>query len=259
MMGGDYHVHTTYCDGNDTPAAMVEAALARGMTILGFSGHAHMACDESYCMSPDATAAYKAEIAALRETYRGRLEILCGIEQDLYSDLPCDDYDYVIGSVHNIRCGEDYMVVDAGAEEFEKDVAHYFSGDYYRAVEAYYAEVKKLPTLHPSFIGHFDLITKFNQNSRFFDEEDPRYRAAAAEALDVLLSHDIPLEINTGAMSRGFRDHPYPAPHWIRYIGARGGRVILCGDVHRSDGLQFAFKTWRNFALSCGCRVIERP
>ena len=37
------HTHTTFCDGQSTPGELVRAALAAGLTALGFSGHSHVA------------------------------------------------------------------------------------------------------------------------------------------------------------------------------------------------------------------------
>ena len=33
------HTHSTYCDGADTPEEMIETALEKGFTSIGFSGH----------------------------------------------------------------------------------------------------------------------------------------------------------------------------------------------------------------------------
>ena len=35
----NYHMHTTFCDGKNTPEEMVQEALARGFTTIGFSSH----------------------------------------------------------------------------------------------------------------------------------------------------------------------------------------------------------------------------
>lgn len=39
MILADLHTHTRYSHGSDTPAAMHAAAVARGLTLLGFSEH----------------------------------------------------------------------------------------------------------------------------------------------------------------------------------------------------------------------------
>ena len=39
-MKTNFHMHTVWCDGKDTPRAMVESALAKGFSAIGFSSHA---------------------------------------------------------------------------------------------------------------------------------------------------------------------------------------------------------------------------
>ena len=38
-MLANYHTHSVYCDGRDTPAEMAQAAFDLGFGALGFSGH----------------------------------------------------------------------------------------------------------------------------------------------------------------------------------------------------------------------------
>ena len=47
----EFHVHTNFSDGRDTPEEMVRAAIARGMTEIGFSDHSPTWFDESYCIN----------------------------------------------------------------------------------------------------------------------------------------------------------------------------------------------------------------
>ena len=39
MIFEDFHTHTTFCDGKNTPEEMVLAAIEKGMPRIGFSGH----------------------------------------------------------------------------------------------------------------------------------------------------------------------------------------------------------------------------
>ena len=259
MIRGDFHTHTTLCDGKDTPKAMVEAAIARGFSHIGFSAHAHTPCDESYCLSVAQTAVYKETVAALKETYKDQITVLCGIEQDRYSDLPTADYDYVIGSVHYVKVAGQYIPVDETADILRQAAVAHFGGDLLALAEAYYETVAELAALQPSVIGHLDLITKFNQGNALFDESDPRYLAAAKGAVDALLLLGVPFEVNTGAISRGYRDTPYPAAPLLRYIGEQGGRVILSGDAHSAEGLGFRFEKAAELATACGCPIAELP
>ena len=51
MINTNFHTHTTFCDGKDTPEQMVLAAIQKGFSALGFSGHAYFVLDEEISMS----------------------------------------------------------------------------------------------------------------------------------------------------------------------------------------------------------------
>ncbi len=252
MIRCDFHVHTSFCDGENTPEEMVLAALEKKITRLGFSGHAHTPFDERYCMSPEGTRRYYETVRALGEKYRERITILCGLEQDLYSDPPGPGFDYLIGSVHYLKIGEEYLPLDETAEILTEVASRFFGGDMLALAEAYFDSAASLASLRPTVVGHFDLITKFNEKNALFDENDPRYLAAAKRAADALLETGALFEVNTGAMSRGFRAAPYPGREVLSYIIERGGKLLLSSDAHNAAGLLYGFDRGEAFAASLG-------
>ena len=238
----DLHVHTTFSDGRSTPEEVVLAAIAKGMTTLGFSDHSYTHFDTTYCIPKEKIPAYRAEIAALKSKYAGQIEILCGIEQDFWSEEPADGYDYIIGSVHYVKDGREYLPVDESRQRLLDAAREHFSGDIYALAEAYYETVAQVAEkLHPNIIGHFDLISKFNEGGALFDETHPRYTAAWQAAANKLLEANLPFEINTGAVSRGYRTAPYPAAPIREYLAARGARFLWSSDSHRASTLCFGF------------------
>ena len=78
----DLHTHSYYSDGKASPEEMVLAAIEKGLAEIGISDHSYTFFDESYCVKKDKIAAYKKEIAALKEKYKGKISVLCGVEQD---------------------------------------------------------------------------------------------------------------------------------------------------------------------------------
>ncbi len=256
----DYHVHTTFCDGKNTPEEMVRAAVAKGMTAIGFSGHSRTAFDESWCMSADGTAAYRAEIARLKQKYAGRIRILCGTEQDYYSDADTAGYDYVIGSVHYVLLGGAYVPVDESAEILRAAAAKQLGGDVYALAELYFRTVADVfDRTRCDVIGHFDLVSKFNEGGALLDENHPRYVAAWQRAADRLLQSGRPFEVNTGAIFRGYRSEPYPAPAMQDYLAARGARFLLSGDAHSADALCFRFEKWGAPLQERGAELVDAP
>lgn len=241
-MYSNFHTHSTFCDGKNTPEEMVRAAIAAGMKVLGFSEHSYLPFDSSYCLNPETEPKYREEILRLKEKYRGQIRLMLGLEQDCFSKPAYPEYEYLIGSVHYVPADGRYCPVDATPEILMRDVREHFSGDVYAYVRAYYElEAKVLETTRAEIVGHFDLLTKFNEKKPLFDENDPRYRRAALDALDALLEKDPVFEINTGAISRGWRRTPYPSPLLLRRIAEKRGRVTVSADAHSADGIACGF------------------
>ena len=258
------HTHTVFCDGENTAEEMVLSAIDRGFDVLGFSGHSYTAFDESYCMSREDTCAYRTEIARLKKKYADRIEILCGIEQDIYSGMREPGYDYAIGSVHAVRKetpeGVKYLYVDWSAEDTAKAVDGVYGGDALAFADDYFAEVSRVYDVTGcDIIGHFDLITKFNEQEPIFDTKAPRYEAAVDRALGVLLKKPVIFEINTGAISKNYRTTPYPAEDILKKISAGGGRIMINSDSHRTDTIDAAFDEAKDLARACGFTELTVP
>ena len=247
----DYHTHTKYCDGKDTPERMAELAYEKGFSVLGFSGHGYTAFDGSYCMSLEGTKAYLSDIAALKEKYRGKMTVLAGIEADMNAPMPEGDFDYVIGSSHYVPLGGKYYPIDCNKEDFKRLVDEGFGGDYEALCEVYFKELESLPDKIPcDIIGHFDLVTKY---AEIYDlKRGERYYKAAYAALDKLLARGIPFEVNVGAITRGYRTVPYPEECFLRYIKERGGEIFVTGDCHSAENLCKNLDTGIDYAKKCG-------
>jgi len=248
MIARDLHMHTSYCDGNNTPEEMVLSAIDKGLTTVGISGHSYTFFDTSYCMQKEDVPRYIAELRYLRAKYFDKIHVLCGVEQDYYSDYPTDEFDYVIGSVHYIKAGEEYIPVDESTEILNSAKEKYFGGDIYALCEEYFATVADVVNKTGcDIIGHFDLITKFIEREPLFDTNHPRYIAAWRKAADELLKTGVPFEINTGAISRGYRTSPYPAADIISYIKEHGGRFVLSSDAHSTEAVAFGFDGFEKY------------
>ncbi len=258
MITFDLHTHTTYCDGKNTPEEMVLAAIGKGLACIGFSGHGYAPYDLDCCMTREGAAAYRAEIAALREKYAGQIRIHCGVEQDYWSDESTAEYEYVIGSVHYVKRGGALLCVDDTPERAREGVETLFGGDWYACAEAYFETVADVvERTSCDIIGHFDLVSKFNEKERFFDEKHPRYVAAWRAALDRLLPYGRPFEINTGAMFRLWRTTAYPATDMIAYIRDRGGKLVLSSDAHSTEALCWGFERYEAALGDCLLRRAE--
>lgn len=248
MMADQYklssvHVHSKLCDGKNTLDEMAVTAWRAGLKTLGFSGHSHTPCDIEYCMTQSRTALYKAQVAKLKERYAGKLDILCGLEWDLYSDDDPTAYDYFIGSAHYVRGPKTgrYYEIDFREADLAACIQDDFDGDGLAVVEAYFDNVRQVAEHKPTILGHFDLIKKINKGNKFFDENSPRYAAAARTALEAAAANGCVLEVNTSSVYRGYREDFFPGEDILRAWKEMGGEVIITADAHEAKALTFGF------------------
>ena len=251
MMKCNFHTHTNYCDGKDSPEELVKAALNKGFFALGFSSHSYTDMDKSFAMNSCDAQKYRAEIAALKEKYKGKIELYCGIEQDYFSGEPTDCYDYVIGSVHYVLKNGEYIAVDDTARIVKNAVDRLYGGDFDALAEEYFSLVAKAPEkTNADIIGHFDLVSKYSEKNGY--GESPRFLAAAENAVKALIPYGLPFEINTGAMARGVRSVPYPSLEILKMIKKYVGEIMLSSDCHDKNYLDFAFDKAADLARKTG-------
>ena len=85
---------------------------------------------------------------------------------------------------------------------------------------------------------------------RIFDDCAERYRNGFRNRLEkpgVLQAGDKPVfEINTGAISKGYRTLPYPAADQIAYIKSKDGVLILSSDSHAAGTICSGFEEFSN-------------
>ncbi len=232
------HNHTVYSDGVNTMEENIESAIAKNMVALGFSDHSYTPCDESYCMKLKDYGPYLQEISQLKEKYKGQISIYAGLELDHDSDPDTTAFDYCLASVHYIvRNGKTYPI-DHSLVQQEACCKELFGGDKLAMAKCYYDQLTKhVKRCNPTFVGHFDVITKFS----YMPEEDPRYREIAENALEEIVKVCPYIEVNTGAIARKCKDTPYPARHLLQKMLALGARPVLGSDSHQKENLIFWF------------------
>ncbi len=251
MITTNFHTHTVFCDGKNTPEEMVIAAIKKGFTSLGFSGHSYFEPESDISMSIESQKEYIRQINELKVKYADKIEIFCGIEQDIFSDEPIFDYEYRIGSVHNVLKNGKYYDVDLSAESTKNTVDTVYGGDFDSFAEDYFSLVGKvLEKTKADIIGHIDLISKFSETLGY--SQSDRFLKACENAIIKLVPFNKPFEINTGAMSRGNRTIPYPTPEILALIKKHGGKIAFSSDCHDKNFLDFGFDKAVKLALSQG-------
>ena len=216
----NYHTHTTWCDGRDTPEEMVQAALARGFAEIGFSSHARLPDVVEGNLTPERAVQYAREIRALAARYADRIRVRLGVEADYIPGDTAPDraryahlgLDYLIGSIHWVVAPDGaHVPVDHTPELLMAGIRDHFGGDVAQCLRAYFAQNRAMAaTCDFDVIGHPDLVRKFNGRLRYFDETAPWYLDELRRTADAFAASGKVVEVNTGGISRGWMEDAYP-------------------------------------------------
>ena len=249
----DFHSHTCYGDGRHTPEEMVEAACRMGLQDYGISEHGFLDhyLGGTFGMDDGAFSRYLEELRELKERYRGRIHLHIGVEQDGMG--PVQKAEYTTGSTHQLQKDGEYVMLDETEELLQDAVDRLWKGDWYAMTADYYARESRIHQLTGcEIVGHFDLVTKFNQDGKLFDMGSADYLGPALDAMRRLNGEDVYFEINTGAISRGYRREPYPDFRLLRELKLMAGRIMINSDSHSTGGLGCGFHQAWKLAAECG-------
>lgn len=194
----DFHTHHERC-GHAVGSVRdyIDAAIGQGLDMIGISDHTPFFASDEDHPSPDGSMAksefpvYIEEVLKLKEEYRGKIEVLLGIEADflpehldLYrSVITSYPFDYVIGSVHEF----------AGIGIYD---SAYWEG----LTAAGKLEVKNLfyaYVAQSAKCGLYDILGHVDSLNRYF-KGYPEIRTEAADVmLKAIAESDVAIEINS--------------------------------------------------------------
>ena len=254
----DLHTHTGYSyDAKAKPVeAHVQAAVARGVSVLGFSEHTDYFYRESLTQSdfspeladfpmyemevapfrkgrviPADIAAQQRDIDACREAYRGQITLRKGIElgqphtaPDL-ADALLDTYafDYVIGSIHHL------------SDDMDMYFARYEQRNPDDVMKDYFSEMQNMIRYGRfQILGHIDYplrVMKLPHNQPSLKG----YMNYVDEILKQLIARGIALECNTKSLF-GWQKALGPEACVLSRYREMGGELITVGsDSHAPE------------------------
>lgn len=247
-MKTNYHTHTHRCNHAETgERRYVETALKEGFRILGFADHVPQPYTDfrsGMRMQPEETADYVNTIAALKEEFRGEIDIHIGFEVEYFPTLFGDllrmlephPYEYLILGQHFLDHEKGGTYVATPCEE-EAGLVHFVD----QCAEA-------LNTGAFSCFVHPDIF-------RFVGDETV-YRTHMRRLCREAKACGVPLEYNL--LGYGTHRH-YPNPIFWEEAAAVGNKVILGWDAHAPSWLKKQhLETEANaFLKSLGLNRIE--
>ncbi|MCQ2572605.1 MAG: histidinol-phosphatase [Treponema sp.] len=264
----NFHTHTTFCDGKNTAEEMVLAAIEKGFSILGFSGHSMFPFGGKWHIAPRELPLYVEEINRLKEKYADKIKIFCGFECDYYPSLTCPDKefykelkpDFLIGSVHYVTRNNMHYGVDSFTERVKRGLEIIYKGNGKQAVIDYFeAQMEMLRYGNFDILGHPDLIRKRNKELNIFDVTENWYKDLLKDFTKAVKKSGVIAEINTGGKARGCTEDFYPSDFLLELFFNEGIPVCINSDAHNTDLLDFGFEEALKLAKKTGYKELVYP
>ncbi len=248
----DLHTHSCYSfDANVPVDEMCRAAIAAGLTDYAITDH----CDVDYEVNHwrpnlDRDAVWE-EMTAAKEKYKGQINILRGVELGNITHYPdfadkvldAHPYDFVIGSVHNLRGMPDCSSFNY-QEIPEKQREFLFN----QCLDENIGIVKygRISTL-----GHITYMYRYIKLARLEMDFAP-FRDKLCTLFGLLIEKDIPMEVNVSTMWRGLG---FSMPHreLLELYRSCGGKLLTVGtDSHSTEHVGECVKEGFALIKSCG-------
>jgi histidinol-phosphatase (PHP family) len=230
----DCHMHTPLC-GHATgdPIEYVDAAASRGITLITFTCHIPMDEDRfaqaGIRMAHEDLPHYREKIDEARAHGLTRgVEVLYGIEAEIHPDeaamrqmgeiLEAEPFDFVLGSLHHmLPAFREYLEENNWTSDTDK-IRAYFNCLAQGAASGRYHSLA-----HPDVIRIYKSL-----DGPFVPSE---HETVITEALDVIASSGVCMEINTSGLIKG--DYVvHPDPQIMEWALARGIPFTIGSDSH---------------------------
>ena len=213
-------------------------AIERGITEIAFTDHVdHDVCDAESC-ERYSFEAYREEILRNRERFGDKLSILLAAEIDWNETIAEDvarflekyEFDFIIGSVHNLNHSYvGYTTVEAmgGPRKMYDDYLDQISG--------------LVDTGFPNVIGHLDLPRRYH-NVSMADVDADHFEARVRNIFRLAAKRGVGFEVNTSGLRRDV-GVSHPEPEIIAWFLEEGGSVLTVGsDSHDPEDTGHAIR-----------------
>ncbi len=247
----DLHTHCTLSfDGKSPAEDMVKRAIELGVDYYALTDHIDLGefPDKDFDLEATVNGA-REMIPALQKKYADRTELLYGVElgQGVHDKtlaeklLTENDYDFVIGSTHNIRGHEDFYFLDYTGMNVPELLRLYFE----ELLET--AEWAKFDVM-----GHITYPLRYITGDHGIDVDLTQFRSVIDEVLRTLIKNGRGIEINTSGLRQKF-GRMFPDADIVRRYRDLGGEILTIGsDAHCTDDLGKGISEGINAAKAAG-------
>lgn len=244
----DTHIHSIHSfDGNHSVNDMCDNAIKNGAIGVCFTDHCDIDMND---FEPRAFAKSAFEdIDNAKKEYDGRLKVLNGIElgQGIYlkdeslSILNSYNYDFVIGSIHNLKNMEDFYFLDYKKYDIKELLTRYFE-DLLKL-----AQWNKTDTL-----AHLTYPLRYIVAREHIKVDLTDYNEHIVAIFEELIRNDMALELNVSGLFMDMKD-TLPSIDIIKMYHDVGGKLVTVGtDSHYKEKICLGLDKGYNILKECG-------
>lgn len=260
----NYHSHSHYCDGVESPRAQVQAALTQGVHSFGFSSHSPVHFENAWSMKASKMNDYLTETRALQAEIAARIELYVGMEIDY---LPghsgpatfASELDFTIGSVHYLDDNEknEPWEIDGSTEKFIVGLTEVHGGDIQKVIKLYYGRIREMLLQDPpDILGHIDKIMIHNVRNCLYEETDKWYQEEIEDTLNVLAKTNTILEVNTRGLYKKNLS-TYPSLPILQKALQRNIPIMINSDSHAPSEITSRFSRTALQLKQLGFRTLR--
>ncbi len=249
-MKANYHTHTPRCHhARGSEREYIEAAIQAGHRVIGFSDHSPWQYASNFVpsmrMKVSQLDEYIETLKALREEYKGKIEVKIGLECEYYPQ-------YMEWLKTTLKEKEiDYIILGNHFRDSDENGLYYGSKTADDRVLKRYVDdaINAMKTGLYSYVAHPDVVHYYDTTSPIYAMEMERLCKAAKEM-------NIPLEFNLLGYSN---QRHYPNDAFWKIASIIGNKAILGIDAH--DLFQYEEMHWADKATkylkSLGLEIVD--
>ncbi len=246
----DSHTHSRCSfDGRDSVALLARQAVQTGLYALTVTDHCE--CNEYFDKNVrDDIASSVKETSLVRLSLPGQIRIRTGIElgQPTQDEAAARDalslarYDFVLGSLHNLRGEEDFYFLRYNSEAEAIKLFDRYLDEMYELVQQ---------NLFDS-LAHLDYPLRYMTGEAGIKISDSMFSEKTDAILELLAKNGKALEVNTSGLRQKI-GRTLPGRHILRRFYELGGRLVTVGsDAHRWGDVGAGIEDAFSLLLECG-------
>lgn len=244
----DTHTHSINSfDGNHSCIEMCQGTINNGGIGIAITDHCDIDGMKDECWSFQDKQFF--EVSQAKAEFKNKLKVYHGVElgQGIFEKelserfLEKYDFDFVLGSIHNLKDMEDFYFLD------------YSKYDIYSLLDEYFNALLELVNWNKTdSLAHLTYPLRYIVAREHFNVDLKKFNDIIEEIFSVLIKNDKALELNVSGLSMDMND-TLPNKAYIKKFHDMGGKYITVGsDSHFLNKACYNIDKGYDILLSCG-------